>query len=53
MESKSKNSFKAGNTGQWIGVGLTTGIVVFAFTDQPTWIPVGVIVGAVLSQRKK
>ena len=37
-----------GNTGKWIGVGLTTGIVVFAFTDQPTWIAIGVIVGAAL-----
>jgi len=48
VESKSKNSFKAGNTGQWIGVGLTTGIVVFAVTDEPTWIAIGVIVGAAL-----
>jgi hypothetical protein len=37
------------NTGSWIGVGTAIGAAVFAATSEPTWIVVGITVGAALS----
>ena len=49
MHKKSEN-FK--NTYSCIGVGTAIGAIVFALTNEPTWIAVGVAVGAALDWRK-
>ena len=49
MNKKSDN-FK--NTGSWVGVVARIGVAVYAATNEPTWIAVGVAVGAALSWRK-
>ena len=46
MNNKSRNSNNAGN---WIGVGTAIGAVVFAATNEPTCLAVGVALGAALS----
>lgn len=43
MEKEKKN---ANNSGNWIGVGVALGAVVFALTKEPVQIAVGVAVGA-------
>ena len=43
---------KIKNTGSMIGVGTAIGAVVFAATNEPTWLAVGVALGAALSRRK-
>ena len=48
MDKESEN-FK--NTGSWI-TGTAIGAAVFAVTNEPTWIAVGVAIGAALSWRK-
>ena len=45
MEEKKKN---ANNSGNWIGVGVALGAVVFALTKDPVWIAVGVAIGAAI-----
>ena len=46
MDEKNKN------TGSMIGVGTAIGAAVFAATNEPTWLAVGVVLGAALSWRK-
>ena len=43
---------KIKNTGSMIGVGTAIGAAVFAATNEPTWLAVGVALGAALSWRK-
>ena len=43
MDKKNKN------TGRMIGVGTAIGAAVFAATKEPTWLAVGVALGAALS----
>ena len=45
MNNKSTNSY---NTGNWIGVCTAIGVALFAGTNEPTWIAVGVSIGAAL-----
>ena len=33
---------KYGNTGTWIGVGTAIGAGMFAATDEPSWIAIGI-----------
>jgi len=40
---------KIKNTGSMIGVGTAIGAAVFAATNEPTWLAVGVALGASLS----
>ena len=50
LEEKSKK-FK--NTGSYIGVGTAIGAAIFAATNDPTWLAVGVALGAAFSWRTK
>ena len=43
---------KIKNTGSMIGVGTAIGAAVFAATNEPTWLAVGVALGTALSWRK-
>ena len=43
---------KIKNTGSMIGVGTAIGIAVFAVTNEPVWIAVGVAIGAAVGWRK-
>lgn len=43
---------KIKNTGSMIGVGTAIGAAVFAATNEPTWLAVGVALGAALSWSK-
>ena len=36
------------NSGNWIGVGVAIGAVVFVLTKEPVWIAVGVAIGAAI-----
>ena len=47
--SRRKDSNNAGN---WIGAGTSIGVAIFAVTNEPTWLAVGVAIGAALSWRK-
>ena len=49
MNNKSTNSNNAGN---WIGVCTAVGVALFAATNEPTWLAVGVAIGAALGVRK-
>ena len=49
MNNKLTNSNKAGN---WIGVCTAVGVALFAATNEPTWLAVGVAIGAALGTRK-
>ena len=40
------------NTGSMVGVGTAIGAVVFTATNEPTWLAVGVAIGAALGVRK-
>ena len=40
------------NVGNWVGVATAIGTAVFAVTNEPAWIALGVAVGAALSWRK-
>ena len=44
------NTDKAGN---WIGVGVAIGAVIFALTREPVWIALGLAIGAALGFRQK
>ena len=47
------NKFKnASNDAQCLGAGTAIGVAVFAVTNEPTWIAVGVAIGAALSSQK-
>ena len=41
------------NGGAFIGAGTAIGVAVFAITNEPTWIAVGVAIGAAISWMKK
>ena len=45
VSEKKKN---ANNSGNWIGVGVALGAVLFALTKEPVWIAVGVAIGAAI-----
>jgi len=49
MSKKFKNSDNGGN---WIGVGTAIGVAVFAVTNEPVWIAIGVAIRAALGWRK-
>jgi hypothetical protein len=49
MNKKFKN---ADNGGNLIGVGSAIGVAVFAATNEPVWIAVGVAIGAALGSQK-
>ena len=49
MNKKLQSSDTAGN---WIGAGTVIGAAVFAATNDPVWIAVGVAIGAAMSWRK-
>ena len=49
MNNKSMNSNKVGS---WIGVCTAIGAALFAATNEPTWLAVGVAMGAALGIRK-
>jgi hypothetical protein len=49
MNNKSTNHNNAGN---WIGVCTAIGVALFAATNEPTWLAVGVAIGAALGIRK-
>ena len=49
MIKKFKNS---NNAITLIGVGTAIGVAIFALTNEPTWIAVGVAVGAAISYKK-
>jgi len=51
MEKKSKYIFK--NVRSYVGVGTAIGAAMFAATNEPTWIAVGVASGVALSWRVK
>ena len=36
------------NAGNWIGVGVALGGLVFVLTSEPVWIAVGIAIGAAL-----
>ena len=36
------------NSGNWVGVGVAIGAVIFALTGEPVWIAVGVALGAAI-----
>ena len=47
------NKFKNSSNGtQWVGACTAIGVAVFAVTNEPTWIAVGVAIGAALSSQK-
>lgn len=48
-DNKSNNINKSGN---WIGVGTALGLAVFAATNEPTWIVVGIAIGAAIRWQK-
>ena len=49
MENKKKS---LRNSGSSVGAGTAIGVAVYAVTSEPTWIAVGVAIGAALSWRK-
>ena len=50
---KMLNKFQNSSNGaQWVGAGTSIGVAVFAVTNEPTWIAVGVAIGAALSSQK-
>lgn len=49
MNKKLKNS---DTVGDWIGVCAAIGVAVFAATNEPVWIAVGVAIGAAMGWRK-
>ena len=49
MNNKSNNS---NNVGSWIGVCTAIGAGMYAATNEPTWIAVGVAIGAAFGFNK-
>ena len=49
MNNKSRNS---NNVGSWIGVCTAIGAGMYAATNEPTWLAVGVAIGAALGSQK-
>ena len=52
MKDKHKNFNNRGNAGNCIGVGAAIGAAVFVATNEPTWIGVGITVGAAIGWLK-
>ena len=50
MNNKSNNSNKVGS---WIGVCTAIGAGMYAATNEPTWIAVGVAIGAALGSENQ
>lgn len=48
-----KEPKKSMNVGNWIGVGVALGGLVFVLTSQPVWIAVGVSLGAALDWKRQ
>lgn len=49
MNKETKKSVNAGN---WIGIGVGLGALVFVLTSEPVWIAVGVAIGAALDWKR-
>ena len=50
---KRDNQYKNfNNAGNWIGVGTAIRTAIYAGTNEPVWIAVGVAIGAALGWRK-
>lgn len=47
-----KESKKPMNAGNWIGVGVALGGLVFVLTSEPVWIAIGVAIGAALDWKR-
>ena len=47
------NNFHSDKAGNWIGVGVAIGAVIFALTNEPVWIALGVAIGAALGFSRK
>jgi len=43
---------KSMSTGNWMGVGVALGGLVFVLTSEPVWIAVGVAIGAGLDWKR-
>jgi hypothetical protein len=49
---ENKEPKKSNYAGNWIGVGVALGALVFVLTSEPVWIAVGVAIGAALDWKK-
>jgi drug/metabolite transporter (DMT)-like permease len=47
-----KETKKSNYTGNWIGVGVALGGLIFVLTSEPVWIAVGVAIGAALDWKR-
>jgi hypothetical protein len=47
-----KESEKSNYAGNWIGVSVGFGALVFVLTNEPVWIAVGVAIGAALDWKR-
>ena len=52
MSNENKEPKKSNYAGNWIGVGVALGALVFVLTSEPVWIAFGVAVGAALDWKK-
>ena len=52
VDNNKDSRFSCNKSGSWIGIGTAIGVVVFAATNEPVWIPVGVAIGAALGWKK-
>tara|TARA_B100001758_G_scaffold205897_1_gene186379 strand:+ start:235 stop:447 length:213 start_codon:yes stop_codon:yes gene_type:complete len=50
MKDNKENS--RSNKGEWIGIGVAFGAVVFVLTNEPLWIAAGVVIGAAFDWQK-
>lgn len=49
---ENKEPEKSNYPGNWIGVGVALGALVFVLTSEPVWIAVGVAIGAGLDWKR-
>ena len=47
-----KETKKSNYTGNWMGVGVALGGLIFVLTSEPVWIAVGVAIGAALDWKR-
>ncbi|MDB2321427.1 hypothetical protein N9V34_00745 [Flavobacteriaceae bacterium] len=52
VDNNKDSRLSCNKSGSWIGIGTAIGVVVFAATNEPVWIPVGVAIGAALGWKK-
>ena len=52
LENKKTCSFSCNKPGNLIAVGTAIGVAVFAITNEPVWIAVGVAIGAAIGWNK-